>query len=148
MSKPEFVYTIYIRATLEQVWAGLIEPEFTRQYWMHDNVSDWKVGSKWEHRQANESAKVVIEGTVVESDRPKRLVLTWAPPADQDNPDKVSRVTFELAAQEGWPGGPWTQLKLIHSDLEPDSEMLTSVSWGWPAVASGLKSVIETGGWA
>ena len=43
MTKPDFAYAIYIRATREEVWNGLLEPEFTRQYWIHDNVSDWKV---------------------------------------------------------------------------------------------------------
>ena len=33
MTKPEFVYAIAIARSPEDVWAGLTQPEFTRQYW-------------------------------------------------------------------------------------------------------------------
>jgi len=40
VTKPQFVYVIYIRATADDVWSGLLDPEWTRKYWMHDNISD------------------------------------------------------------------------------------------------------------
>ncbi len=142
MSKPQFVYVIYIRSTPEQVWNGLVDPEITRQYWMHDNVSDWKTGSSWTHKRTDPAGTVDIVGEVVESDPPRRLVLTWAQPVDAKNPEKTSRVTFELEPQE-WPGGPWVCLKVTHSDLEADSEMFHSVSYGWPTLMSVLKTLLE-----
>ena len=96
MSKPQFVYVIYIRATREQVWNGLIDPAMTRQYWLHDNVSDWKTGSSWTHKRTDAACTVDIVGEVVESDPPRRLVLTWVQPKDARDPEKTSRVTFEL----------------------------------------------------
>lgn len=69
MSKPQFVYVIYIRATAEAVWKGLVDPELTRQYWMHENISDWKTGSAWTHKRTNEAGTVDIVGKVVESHR-------------------------------------------------------------------------------
>lgn len=33
MSKPEFVYTTYIRTTGEQLWEALTAPDFTTRYW-------------------------------------------------------------------------------------------------------------------
>lgn len=33
MSKPEFVYTTYIRTTPERLWQALTDPAFTRRYW-------------------------------------------------------------------------------------------------------------------
>ncbi|NNF08405.1 MAG: SRPBCC family protein [Candidatus Eisenbacteria bacterium] len=145
MSKPDFVYVNYIRASREEVWKGLLEPEFTRQYWMHEQISDWKVGSSWEHVRLDEAKTPDIVGKVLESDHPNRLVLTWAQPKDADNPEKVSKVAFDLRPVEEWPNGPWTQLTLTHSDLEPGSEMEQSVSYGWPALMSGLKTLLETG---
>ena len=46
MSKPEFVYVIYIASTPEKVFEALTDTEASRQYW-HGNFveSDWKVGS-------------------------------------------------------------------------------------------------------
>lgn len=141
-----FVYDIYVRTAPEEVFRGLIEPELTRRYWLHENVSDWRPGSRWEHRATGEEGKVDIAGEVVESDPPNRLVLTWAEPEHSGDPVKTSRVTFEVESGEelaGWPGGPWTHLRITHSELQPGSEMDRSIRFGWPAVASGLKTLLE-----
>ena len=142
MTKPQFVYVIYIRATADDVWSGLLDPEWTRKYWMHDNISDWKPGSPWTHKRTDPAGTVDIVGQVIESDRPRKLVLTWAQPADAGNPAKMSRVSFELAPEE-WPGGPWVRLTVAHTELEPDSDMFRSVSYGWPGLMSGMKTMLE-----
>ena len=45
MAESEFVYVTYIRTTPEKLWRALIEPEFTRKFWV-DTVqeSEWKPG--------------------------------------------------------------------------------------------------------
>ena len=144
MSKPSFAYVIYIHATAEEVWRGLVDPEFTRRYWMHENISDWEPGSEWSHRSTDSEGTVDIVGKVLESDRPNRLVLSWVPPDVVGDLAKTSRVSFEISPQDDWPHGPWVGLTVVHSELEPDSEMLHSVTFGWPAVMSGLKTVIES----
>lgn len=144
MTKPQFVYVIYIRATPDAIWKGLTDPEMTRVYWMHENISDWKPGSPWTHKRTDAAGTVDIVGEIVESDPPRRLVLTWTPPQDAGNPAKTSRVTFELEP-ENWPHGPWVRLRVTHADLEPDSEMFHSVSFGWPALMSTLKTLLESG---
>ncbi len=136
MSKPSFVYVTYIHSTPEKVWAALTEGDLTKEYWAHRNVSDWNVGSKWEHQRVNDPAKVDVCGTVVESDPPRRLVLTWDHPVATG----ASRVTFEIEVVF-----EAVRLTVIHDELEPDSEMLRSISQGWPAVLSSLKSFLETG---
>lgn len=144
MSGASFEYVIYIHGSPEEVWDGLLDPRYTRRYWFHDNVSDWEPGSSWRHeRTGHDEGGVDIVGTVLEADPPHHLVLSWALPAESGQAGKVSRVAFDMALQEEWPHGPWTGLSLRHTELEPGSEMLTSVSFGWPAVLSGLKSVLE-----
>jgi uncharacterized protein YndB with AHSA1/START domain len=49
MINTEFVYTIYIQTTPEKLWNAITNSEFTRQYWGGENISDWKIGSKWQH---------------------------------------------------------------------------------------------------
>jgi uncharacterized protein YndB with AHSA1/START domain len=142
VTKPQFVYVIYIRATADDVWSGLLDPEWTRKYWMHDNISDWQPGSPWTHKRTDPAGTVDIVGQVIESDRPRKLVLTWAKPADAGNAAKTSRVSFELAPEE-WPGGPWVRLTVAHTELEPDSDMFRSVSYGWPGLMSGMKTMLE-----
>lgn len=143
MSKPSFVYTIYIHASPEQVWEGLTEPEFTRLYWMHEQVSDWQVGSRWELKQPGDGGTVHNVGEILEYDRPNRLSYTWALTAEEGQPEKTSKVLFEIETQD-WPGGPWVALKLSHTELEPGSDMLASISFGWPALMSGLKTLLES----
>lgn len=145
MTRPQFVYVIYIQAAPEKVWRGLVDPEMTRRYWMHENVSDWKPGSPWTHQRTDPSGTVDIVGEVIESDPPRRLLLTWAQPKDAGNAARTSRVAFDIEPVD-WPGGPWVQLRVSHTDLEPDSEMFHSVSFGWPALMSGLKTLLERQG--
>jgi uncharacterized protein YndB with AHSA1/START domain len=134
------VYVVYIQATADAVWSGLIDPRLTRIYWQHENISDWNVGSPWEHK-AVPSGKLDIVGEVIESERPYRLVLSWARPSDKGNKAMTSHVSFMIEPQE-WPGGPWVRLTVAHTDM--DEEMRDSVSFGWPAVLSVLKTLLES----
>lgn len=139
MAKPDYVHVIHIHAPCEKVWDALIDPEMTRDYWgRHRNVSSWEAGSRWQHEDYDDPSKVAVAGTVIESNRPHRLVLSWARPASLGDPDKVSKVTFTIEEQIGS-----TRLTVTHSDL--DSEILRGISAGWPAILSNLKTMLETG---
>lgn len=140
MTKTEFVYVTYISAKQQQVWDALLKPEFTRKYWGQDNVSDWKPGSNWEHRKQDGSNEVLILGKVVEFDAPRRMVWTWAFPADAANTAAHTRVTFELEQIEDM-----VRLSVTHDQLEPGSDMHRGITFGWPRVLSSLKTFLETG---
>ena len=139
MSKPQFVYTTLIRTTPEKLWDAITTPEFTRQYWGGlENHSDWKPGSKWEHiNPADKADPVWVTGRVIESNRPKRLVITWA---DPENLADESQVTFEIQQFE-----EITQLTVTHGEFKPGSTMAPKIEQGWPKVLSSLKSYLETG---
>jgi uncharacterized protein YndB with AHSA1/START domain len=66
--------------------------------------------------------------------------LTWAYPADEAHEEKHSRVTFEIE-----PFRDVVRLTVTHDHLEPDSDMLRSITGGWPKVLSSLKSLLESG---
>ena len=140
MPEATFVYAIYIAASAETVWKALLDGEFTRQYWGHDNVSDWKPGSPWEHRRTDATRTVDLLGEVIEADPPRRLVITWASPADRDRKDRHSRVTFEIEQV-----ADMVRLTITHDELESGSDMHGKISQGWPRVLSSLKSLLETG---
>ena len=140
MENCQFIYVMYISTSPETLWNAFIDPQMTAKYWQHENVSDWKPGSKWEHRCCDQKGTLVLVGEVIESSPPRRLVLTWAFPADEAREDKHSRVTLEIE-----PIQDVVRLTVTHDQLEPGSEMLQGITEGWPKVISSLKSLLETG---
>lgn len=140
MNKEKFVYVTYIAATPEKIWAALLNGELTRQYWLHENVSDsnWEVGSKWQHITADDTHTVRMVGEVLESVPQKRLVMTWLTPDHVDDEDMHTRVTIELETV-----GEMVKLTVTHDQLY--AEMSRWISYGWPLVLSSLKSFLETG---
>jgi uncharacterized protein YndB with AHSA1/START domain len=148
MKKPDFVYVTYIATTPEKVWQALVDTDVTRKYWadpnagcVRVNVSDWQPGSRWEHQRLDDAHTVDIVGKVVESSPPRRLVYTWARPADAEDESKHSRVSFDIEPY----GDGIIRLTVTHDDLERDPDMLAGVSGGWPKVLSNLKTLLETG---
>jgi uncharacterized protein YndB with AHSA1/START domain len=79
-------------------------------------------------------------GKVVEATPPRRLVMTWARPADENNEAATSRVTIELQ-----PIDSMIKLTVTHDKLVPGSDMHKGISEGWPRVLASLKSLLETG---
>jgi uncharacterized protein YndB with AHSA1/START domain len=140
MGKSTFMYVIYIASQPEQVWRALLDGQFTRQYWDHDNVSDWTLGSAWEHRRTDAARTVDILGEVIEARAPHRLVISWAQPQDKARRDRHSRVTFDIEAV-----ADMVRLTVTHDELEAGSEMQRKIAEGWPRVLSSLKSLLETG---
>ncbi len=141
MAKPSFVYVTYIASTPEKVFRALTDPELTRRYWFnHRNASDWQAGSRWEHQDYDDAGTVDLVGRVLEVDPPRRLVVTWASPADEANAAGQSRVTYDVAPFQGG-----VRLIVTHDELEPGSDMDQGIRKGWPMVLSRLKTLLETG---
>lgn len=140
MSDEKFVYVIYIASTPERVWKALLDSEMTRQYWGRENVSDWKAGSKWEHRRFDAARTIDLVGEVIESVPPRRLVLSWAETSDGPSRTKHTRVAIDIEQVDNM-----VRLTVTHDQFQPGSDMLRKISNGWPRVLSSLKSFLETG---
>jgi uncharacterized protein YndB with AHSA1/START domain len=138
MSKPEFIYAIYIEAPQPKVWEALTRGEHTRHFWSRYVQSDWQVGSRVEFLRADKS-KLSHDGEVLEIDPPRRLVMTFDLAAEGLK-EPPSRVTYELEEMHGA-----TKLTVIHDRFPPDSEVLKGVSKGWPYILSSLKTYLERG---
>jgi uncharacterized protein YndB with AHSA1/START domain len=140
MADSRFVYVTYIRTTPEKLWRALIEPEFTRQYWVETRQeSEWKPGSPW--RIVVPDGRSTDSGEIIEIEPPRRLVLSWRnelfPEAYAEG---HSRLTYELE-----PKGDTVKLTVIQEIDRPDSKLIGKTSTGWPKILSSLKSLLETG---
>lgn len=140
MSKPQFVYMTVIAAPPERVWQGLTTAEFTQQYWHGTRIrSDFTPGATIEFLNADDS--VGVAGEILTVAPPSELSYTWQFLRNPDAAaDPASRVTFRL--QQIRAG---TRLTVIHDELEEDSTTATMVTFGWPHVIAGLKTLLETG---
>jgi uncharacterized protein YndB with AHSA1/START domain len=143
MSNPDrntYLYVTYIRTTPEKLWAALTTPEFIRQYWFGMRVDcDFKAGSPW--KLAFEDGRTADDGSILESDPPRRLVIAWRnrwkPELEAEG---ESRCTMELEPTQGA-----VKLTVTHEIAAPGTRFVEAVSGGWPKVLSNLKSLLETG---
>jgi uncharacterized protein YndB with AHSA1/START domain len=138
MTKPEFVYVIYIEAPIQRVWDALTQGEHTQHFWTRFVKSDWKPGSRVEFYR-NDRTTLSHDGEVLEIDPPHRLVMTFDVTAE-GMPEPASRVTYDLAEHHGA-----TKLTVTHDQFPPGSRVLPGISNGWPAILSSMKSYLERG---
>jgi uncharacterized protein YndB with AHSA1/START domain len=139
MSKPQFVYVSYIETTPEKLWEALTSSRFTRQYWFNAEVrSDWKVGSPFALLLDGETTD---SGEILEADPPRRLSYGFKHHKYEElRGEPASRVVFTLE-----PFGPLVRLTVLHDGFVEGGKYPGAVSNGWPAILSGLKSLLETG---
>ncbi len=136
--RPTFSYTTYIKATAERVWQALTDAETTAAYWGHANRSDWHVGSAWAHERIDGSGIADVVGTVLESDPPRRLTITFDAPQEERAVDP-SIVTFVIE-----PFQEIVKLTVTHTGI-PGDDNLEAAAIGWASVFANLKTLLETG---
>lgn len=139
MSKPQFVYVTYIETTPTRLWQALTSSEFTQAYWFGAEVrSDWKVGSAF---ALTLDGEITDSGEILEADPPRRLSYSFKHQKYEVlRKEPISRVTFTLE-----PFGTLVRLTVLHDGFIEGGKYLGAVSNGWPAILSGLKSLLETG---
>jgi uncharacterized protein YndB with AHSA1/START domain len=140
MSKSTFVYVTYIRTTPEKLWQALIDPEFTRQYWVETwQDCAWTKGASW--KLMIPDGRVGDAGEVLEIDPPHRLVLSWRNEFMPDlKAEGYSRMTYTLE-----PEGDAVKLTILHEIDVDNSKLIDGISSGWPGIMASLKSLLETG---
>lgn len=138
-TRPSFVYVTYIATTPEKLWAALTDQATTQRYWFGYRVdASGKAGDPMTAKSP--SGKDVHRDTILESDPPRRLSYSWRPLYKGMADERPSRVTFEIEALKGQ-----VKLTVLHDDFDEGSKVFESISQGWPAVLSSLKSFLERG---
>lgn len=158
------VYRVYIKTTAEQIWAAITDPEWNQRYgYGAPGVFDLQPGGRYESTPSDEmresSAKmgwplpeVIIDGEVIESDPPRRLVHTWRMLMDPSTAaEPFTRLTYEVFQGDNGV----CRLTLTHEmvDAPHTAEMVSGAmetssgngGGGWSWVLSDLKTLLETG---
>ena len=136
------VYSVFIKASPQQVWDAITKPEFTRKYFYGSVIeSTYEPGASYRGFSSDHS-QAYMDGEVVEAVAPTRLVTTWrALWAPELAEEPFSRVTWEITPADGGV----TQLTVVHDELEQSPKTAESVAGGWSFVLSGMKTLLETG---
>lgn len=155
---PTQVHRVFIKATPEAIWQAITTPEWSTRYGYAGPVQyDLRPGGKYVAMPSDDMKKhgipdvPMVDGEVVESDPPRKLVQTWRFLWDQTLIDEgFTRVTWEIE-----PAGPGiTALTVIHelASAPKHAEMvggtsvdLQSGGGGWAWILSDLKTLLESG---
>jgi len=139
MPRPEFVYVTYIETTPQGLWEALTNSAFTKRYWFDTEVrSDWKAGSPFALVM---SGKTTDTGEILEADPPRRLSYTFKHELIEEmRNEPATKVVFTVETY-----GNLVKLTVTHEGFIEGGKLLDSISKGWPAILSGLKSLLETG---
>ncbi|RXH26226.1 ATPase [Bradyrhizobium nanningense] len=139
--KPLTLYTIYIASTPEKVWEALTSAEFSRKYFSGFAVEmEPRLGGTFIVRAPDGSEH--ISGEVFEYDPPRKLTVSW----NVNWPGLVAKLGTTLVTYEIEPAGEAVRLTMSERhDRELSDDILSGGRTGWPAILSGLKSLLETG---
>jgi uncharacterized protein YndB with AHSA1/START domain len=135
-----FVYVTYIRTTPEKLWEAIVNPEFSRHYWLGAEFkTDWHRGAPWTLTLSD--GTLADTGEILEFEPPKRFVLKWRNEMRPElGAEGFSRCTFEIDRD-----GEVMRLTVTHEIERDGSKLIEAVSGGWPRILSGLKTWLETG---
>ena len=150
------VYRVFIRATPQKIWDAITTPEWTQKfgYGLREEY-ELHAGGRYrghatEYMRGMNMPDVVTDGEVLESDPPRKLVVTWRMAMDPTlAKEGFTRLTYEI--QEGRDGV--SRLSVIH-DLTGTPGHAAMVAGdrqgpgeggGWLWILSDLKSLLENG---
>jgi uncharacterized protein YndB with AHSA1/START domain len=157
------VYRVWIKASPERIWAAITDPEWTTRYAYEAPVEyELKPGGSYrstatqemkDFAKANgfEVPDVIVDGEVIESDPPRRLVQTWRMLMDPGTAaEPFTTLTYEIEDAKMQPGV--CKLTVTHElvDAPRTAAMVagtedSGAGGGWAWILSDLKTLVETG---
>ena len=150
------VHRIYIKAPVQQVWDAITDPAWNGRYgYGAPSDYDLRPGGLYAVRSTPEmvgfgAPEVLIDGEVLESDPPTRLVQTWrAFFSPETVAEGFTQLTWDLHEEDGG----ITRLTVTHDVTDsPNVAAVTTGSanlqeggGGWAWILSDLKTLLETG---
>ncbi|WP_106187689.1 SRPBCC domain-containing protein [Umezawaea tangerina] len=147
------VHRVWIKATPQAVWDAITSPEWNAQYgYGCPSEYDLRPGGTYrvlanEAMTQHGAPPVIIDGEVLESDPPNKLVQTWRANFSPDlTAEGFTRLTWEITEEYGA-----VRLTVTH-ELEGAPMAAAQVAGdipgaggGWTYIISDLKTLLETG---
>ena len=134
------VLDVELKSPIERVWNALTDSA-TLSRWMLFKSNDFKpvVGHTFQFREAP-GFDGVIDGEVIEVDKPRRLSYTWV--SDQVGPSNLQYstvVTWTLTEAEGGV----TRLNLEQTGFPSEAKQeIGGAKYGWDMMLDQLQSVL------
>jgi len=148
------VFQVSIKATPQAIWDAITSPDWNGRYgYGARGEYDLRPGGRYRVFPSKAmkdygSPDVIIDGEVVESDPPRKLVQTWRPLWDAETvAEGAKQLTWEIA--EGKDGVCTLTVTHELTDAPKTRKMvsgeLKEAGGGWPMVLEDLKQLLETG---
>src|SRR3982750_653752 len=150
------IYRVFIKATPQKIWDAITKPEWTQRfgYGLRDEY-ELRPGGAYRGRSnagmdAAGMSGVIVDGEVIESDPPRKLVVTWRMAIDPSlAKEGFTRLTYEIV--EGRDGV--SRLSVIHdltgtpghAAMVAGDQQGPGAGGGWLWILSDLKSLVESG---
>jgi uncharacterized protein YndB with AHSA1/START domain len=150
------IYRVFIKATPEAIWDAITNPDWNERYGYRGRSEyDLRPGGAFRadaspEMQAMGMPEHLLDGEVVETDPPRRLVQTWRVLWDSDmTAEGFTRLTWEIEA-----GDAGIATLTVTHELEGapvTADQVASVAriheggGGWSWILSDLKTLLETG---
>lgn len=150
------VYRIVIKSSAQAIWDAITTPEWTERYAYGGRAEyELRAGGRFSHKASAEMKSFglpdeIINGEVIESDPPRKLVQTWHPLFDPGTmAEPQTRLTYEITDHQN---GQCT-VTITHdvtgaprvAGMVPGGGHPERGGGGWPWTLSDLKSLLETG---
>jgi uncharacterized protein YndB with AHSA1/START domain/DNA-binding transcriptional ArsR family regulator len=133
--KADFVLETYIRTTPAALWNALTDPDMIGGYYIMGAKPKAPISGLG--RTSYDTAQgPLLSGEVLDYQEHKRLEMTFEPHWG-DGVRKASRVAYEIKAE-----GDNCRLTILHYGIPKGQE---GVRQGWAKIASGMKTLLETG---
>lgn len=147
------VNRVYIKASPQKVWDAITDPGWNRKYgYQAPSEYDLRPGGAYRVLASKEmreygSPETIIEGEVIESDPPRKLVQTWHALFNPEiSAEPATRLTWEIEERYGA-----TVLTVTHElegaplTAEQTAGDIPEAGGGWSFILSDLKTLLETG---
>ena len=151
------VFRVYIKATPEAIWEAITSADWNGKYGYHAAATyELKPGGKYQSKATPEmlefgSPEIVVDGEVIESDPPRKLVQTWKMHFSPElTAEPYTTLTYDIEPE----GDNITRVTVTHDvtgapihehQITPGAPKLVEGGGGWAWVLSDLKSLLEGG---